>query len=365
MSVLTNLLPGLRDLRAPLSAGFIWLVVIYLAVAPLPADPDGVVGSVDDLRKELGPVAQAAALALVAYILGSFAQAIVSIVAGALGLWRDASRAIDALLAARSAVSAGRIGSLRDEDRRSVAFDAELRDVAQDAARRALGRLETRDVDLLAALDTLEWTRPLAKSVPIRGIYYVDVSGIGSSDDAEHDMAWQGLMHRVEQHKAEAGKALDMDADSFEKAVLASGASHVPWLALFVARLLTERLRQELDQMRTRLLVDQPELFSKVDRLRAEAEFRATVAPALVGLAIVLWAESPWLTAATVFMATVLLIQGMSQGRQSDAALVESLRIGRVSSPSLDQVTALGTDQWIGDFWRSESLSRASVGSSP
>ena len=32
--MLVNLLPGLRDLRAPLSAGFIWLLGIWLLVEP-------------------------------------------------------------------------------------------------------------------------------------------------------------------------------------------------------------------------------------------------------------------------------------------------------------------------------------------
>ena len=351
MSVLTNLLPGLRDLRAPLSAGFLWLFVIYLAVAPLDADPDGVVGTVDDLRKDLGPVAQTAALAFAAYILGSFAQWI--------GMYAYALVA--------SVLEAIFPGDLPDNNvvRRSLRFVIELYDVASDAARDALRRLEARHIDLLAALATIEWARELANSSPIQRVYHVDVKEIGGSDEAAHDIARQQLRHEVEENKEALGQQFGVNPDYFEGRVLASGASHVHWLSPLFAELLRDRLHEELDQMRTRLLVDQPELFSKVDRLRAESEFRTATAPALIGLAVVLWAESVWLAFASGVVAIVLLLQGARQSRHSDAALVESLRIGRVSSPSLDQVKALGTDPWIDDFWRSARQSMTSTGGSP
>ncbi len=52
------------------------MFVVYLAAAPLPNDPQGVFGSVNDLRSELRPVAQGAALAFAAYIIGSCAVAL-------------------------------------------------------------------------------------------------------------------------------------------------------------------------------------------------------------------------------------------------------------------------------------------------
>lgn len=349
MSVLTNLLPGLRDLRAPLSAGFIWLFVIYLAVAPLPADPHGLIGSVDDLRNELGPVAQTAALTFVAYVLGSFVQAIVSIVVGVL---RPAPARVSRLTI---------LSNIAQVSGRSRAFESELRDVAHTAAREALSRLETRGIDLPAGLATLDWARSVAKAPPVWRIAHVDVSPIGASDEAEHDIARKLMMHEVDRNKEAITELFGVDGDRFEHAVTESGASHVSWLAGLFAPLLADRLRGELEQIRTRLLVDQPELFSKVDRLQAEAEFRAAIAPALVGVAAVLVGDSGWLALAILVMALALLYQGISQSLQSDAALVEALRIGRASSPSLDQVRALGTDQWVADFWRVKAPEQASA----
>jgi hypothetical protein len=51
-------LPGFRDLRAPLTAGYLWLLLLWIVIKPdISKRPtNSVVGSVYDLAKDAGPI---------------------------------------------------------------------------------------------------------------------------------------------------------------------------------------------------------------------------------------------------------------------------------------------------------------------
>ncbi len=72
--MLFSLLPGLRQLRAPLSAGFVWLVVGWLVFAgqiPLPGqEVGGIFRDIYNLSSAAGAASGAAAATFAAYILG-------------------------------------------------------------------------------------------------------------------------------------------------------------------------------------------------------------------------------------------------------------------------------------------------------
>ena len=74
--MLTNLLPGLRDLRAPLAAGYLWLAAGWLYFAPqLPASLDEAQGVVKDIYRVVHAsesLAVVAGLSFVAYMSGIF-----------------------------------------------------------------------------------------------------------------------------------------------------------------------------------------------------------------------------------------------------------------------------------------------------
>jgi hypothetical protein len=70
--MLTSLLPGLRDLRAPLAAGYLRLFAIWIAFEPsLGTGESGVAASLLNLKEELTPVGLAAAVSFIAYLIGS------------------------------------------------------------------------------------------------------------------------------------------------------------------------------------------------------------------------------------------------------------------------------------------------------
>jgi hypothetical protein len=71
--MLTSLLPGLREIRAPLAAGYVWLLGLWLTVLALPAAPDfstGLYRHLVDLANWVGKPAIFVASAFVAYLLG-------------------------------------------------------------------------------------------------------------------------------------------------------------------------------------------------------------------------------------------------------------------------------------------------------
>jgi hypothetical protein len=76
MHILANALPGFRDLRGPVVAGYLWALFAWLIVEPdfttKPGDPLG--GSLYELGHAVGGVGTAIALSVAAYLVGSVSQ---------------------------------------------------------------------------------------------------------------------------------------------------------------------------------------------------------------------------------------------------------------------------------------------------
>ncbi|MDQ3724025.1 MAG: hypothetical protein M3376_13405, partial [Actinomycetota bacterium] len=73
MNLLSNLLPGTRQLRAPLAAGYLWLVALGLALASEIPSRDDASGLFDDLYRGsdlIGDVGVGVAVSFLAYLLG-------------------------------------------------------------------------------------------------------------------------------------------------------------------------------------------------------------------------------------------------------------------------------------------------------
>jgi hypothetical protein len=74
--VFATLLPGLRHLRAPLAAGFLWLLGAWLLLAdhiPVRHEATGGLRTLIDLGDQLGRVSLGVVAAFAAYVVGSAA----------------------------------------------------------------------------------------------------------------------------------------------------------------------------------------------------------------------------------------------------------------------------------------------------
>jgi hypothetical protein len=88
--VLASLLPGLREIRAPLAAGYLWLVVAWLVFQDRVETGAAASGSVDallTLKDELGTGGLTAAATFVAYLVGALWQPVAERVAELLWYW--------------------------------------------------------------------------------------------------------------------------------------------------------------------------------------------------------------------------------------------------------------------------------------
>jgi len=73
--VLASLLPGIRELRAPLAAGFIWVAFFYLVLgSPVRADAPGPIQELLELSDSFGTALTGVAVSFIAYLIGSLSQ---------------------------------------------------------------------------------------------------------------------------------------------------------------------------------------------------------------------------------------------------------------------------------------------------
>jgi hypothetical protein len=245
VQILANALPGFRDLRAPLIAGYMWLILAWLIVKP---DVDhrphnALAAAVYDLINEVGQVWAAAAVGVAAYLIGVVSQGI-SGFAASHSEWAYSNR--------------------RQTPDLFVTVGRRLEPV----------RDEVRD----------QWQRHLN-----------DPTYATPADDY------------VARRADEIG-------------------------ALYVAA--NMEVEAELDLPATLLVADQPALFAEVDRLRAEGEFRVTVAlPALVLVLYLARTASPWWLVGLPAVGAVFY-QGVFRIGDSRKLIADAVAMGRVDSPA-------------------------------
>ena len=248
MQILANALPGFRDLRAPLIAGYMWLILAWLIVKPdVDHRPhDALAAAVYDLVNEVGQFWAAAAVGVAAYLVGVVSQG-VSGLAASHSEWAYSNRRQmpDAF------VTVGR----RLEP---------VRDGTQE-----------------------QWQKRL--------------------DDPRYVTPPEDYL----------------------------GRRNDEFMALYVAA--NTEMAAELDLPATLLVADQPALFAEVDRLRAEGEFRVTVAvPAFVLVIYLARAASPlWLVG--LLAVVVVFYQGVLRIGDSRKLIADAVAMGRVDSPAEKQ----------------------------
>ncbi|MCZ0731869.1 hypothetical protein [Mycolicibacterium iranicum] len=76
MQILASALPGFRDLRAPLTAGYLWLILLWIWLKPdLAVRPsNGIAAAVYDLGNVVGPIWIGLGVSVAAYLIGSITQ---------------------------------------------------------------------------------------------------------------------------------------------------------------------------------------------------------------------------------------------------------------------------------------------------
>lgn len=279
--ILNNLLPGLREIRAPLIAGYLWLVAAWFALQPLlPGDKSasGIVASAVALYGVVPPVGVAAASVVFAFLIGSLAEALLS------GVWRR-ERGFGGILftppIGPRGVQAMQTVALREAEHASR--------VLQDAGTSLSAALH----EPLESIDIPTVARLINKS-------------------------------RVEVNNATGQSAkLIPERDA----------------VIYMAVVIRTALEEERNLLATRLIGEEPELFESIDRLRAESSLRFEIGPALIASAIVLLVRSGSMAWLLILAAVAILWrQGSVRYRESNDLLFDALLLSRVKSPTVERM---------------------------
>lgn len=310
------LLPGLRDLRAPLAAGYVWLLALYIAFEssiPTEAQATGVWQSILRLHGAVGSFGVGVALTFVAYLLGSISEVLTSAL---LGISRSDWRPVGTLWA--------RLSQLREPPPGSGEVSR-----AGSAALHELATAHLRAVEdaLPAGITLASVTR---------------VASASSSAEPEHLRRVARLVERVLPQLSLSELPADLEVDM---QLEIDEGKRADFVRNAMARHIAGQVVSELDLVRTNLRGRESELFSEIDRLRSEAELRLALALPMVALGTALASQSATGPAVAVLAASaVLAFQGRGRQRESDDALIEAIRLDRAPTPSLGRLEVLAKE---------------------
>ena len=283
MQILASALPGFRDLRAPLIAGYLWLVFLWILIKPdiKTRPPNGAAAAVYDLAKDAGPIWIGLAVGVAAYLIGSVSQALSPML----------SRVLPA------------------------AFDGMIR----LAERLSLGWLEG-----IAWRLSGQWSRRM---------------------HADWGRAWAAIdkgsqskvvEQTIQQYMSEAANKLYQDPSG----TFSDNKREIDAEIAAAGRMARRGLESELELPATLLLGKDPDprLFSEADRLRAERELRLAVVPPLLAIAIFLaWNQSSWWWS-VLMPVVVLLWQGHTRNLAFQSLMLGAVQRGLARSQSIDEL---------------------------
>jgi hypothetical protein len=301
--VLMNLLPGLRELRAPLASGYLWLLSAWLFLGQMDWLPSkrppgsGEVARLWDLGGTLGKTVALAAVTFVAYLIGSFLE--------------------------------------MNPD----------------------GRIATSLTSLVLA-DRRPWylRRAYLKS-PERFALYVKIEesllleGIGFGDSQARSVAQsislearRDLIAPLKQRNMLPPKIDHLEPLSGPSSPEASAAEEHLLKKEIAADHIIAQIVQEMQQLASRLLVKNQDLYGKYDRQMAEASVRMNVSiPLTVLLVLASWLSGfpIWLrigpTVVALAFGFMLLRQGFLRAVSARDVIVQALVIGEVESRYLPE----------------------------
>jgi hypothetical protein len=307
--MLTSLLPGIRNLRAPLAAGYLWLLALGLLLEPhIPdrANATGLIASLYRLSGALRPAGLLAVATFAAYLIGSLSMALLT-------------TPLRALAPAR--IEPERAGTWNTLPRVSLTT---LWQTTRDARVRLEDILVLSDTNL--GTELRRWIDPRERS--------------GGAT------TWERLRDRISRllgilrfrRRGATPSGPESTATSTTPPPTAAEQEEVLFRALV----------DDLGVVTTtRLLGRDPELYSAIDRSRAEAEFRFAIIPALFTTGVALGGRAggggtvvALATLAALAFALGLFWDAIRHQRDAYALLVDALADGRVTLPTLDRLQA-------------------------
>lgn len=283
----SSLLPGVRHVRAPLVAGFLWLLGLWLLIAghiPTKEHAPGGLRTLIDLGDRMGRISLGVVAAFAAYLLGTAAAQFFGPFTGEL------ARFVQFLRGLPPFETEGVVSS--DP---GILFTSTAESSIKAAASERLGEIRRRAFAGRVDPDNI----------------------VGLTTDFDDEEDWSIF-------DAENPRPSDK------------------W------RYLIDQARQrsvyEFDLLATRLMTNQPEIFAELDRHRSEAELRyQLVLPLLfVDLALAITWTS-WMILALPLV-VFLFVQGMHSAQRAGDIIADAVLIGQVTPPAVERVERIAEE---------------------
>jgi hypothetical protein len=321
--VLASLLPGLRDLRTPLTVGYLWLICVWLwfgDVLPRRATARGPIANLYALGGILPSAASLAALTFMAYFLGSIVELNIA-----------SARWLDAVRPNRTAweAVADRF-RIRLDDRAGVTPERYAEALA--AWQRAAPARTHRRVMLESGV---EWER-----VRPSDMRPADGDGITQHSKTYRYHGWPfhkgGYIWRRDPGAGTPPTGLVMSWRAPQLPLAEATFLQLPTLAM----LTLYALQDELPDLATRLLIERTAVFDRYDRLLAEASIRINMFLPVGALVATLALRTHWLWWLGLIVCAALLYQGLVQRSRALSVVLDSVATRLIESPTMVAVTA-------------------------
>lgn len=288
---LASLLPGLRDLRAPFAGGLLWLLYIWLALTARIANPATLLeqwpwSSMASIVDSLGSIGATAVAAFCAYLIGAVV--------------------VDPLNAAIESFTLRTIRSSKRSRLQTLFFRFNKR------------KIERINGQVVGLTQNALWTQ---------------VDRVSQADGQVDEFFRDSVRYLFRGDDSGVGEEV---FDSMMLGVIGPNISLLePHLRFWV--------QSEYRSMSDRLLINHPMLFSAIDRLNAESQFRYAVAPPLAAISLLLsYLHSPlWLA---LLVGSVLLVRNAQTLSLSYVQrLVDAWAAGAIVPPSIESIEAIAS----------------------
>lgn len=327
MNFITQLLPGLRDVRGPLIAGYLWLFAGWLFLGePTPDQEtaDAAYRPVLELGDALGRVGLAAVVSVAAYLIGSLFQAVVGGIDFTYKslkerLRRFAYGTFSGLFlepkSARELLYSAPVFSV--DDFRRVDGDKGTAEALDDLVYTTLGSsMDVLNASLQAASGEVGAGVPSGCAEDETGVPRVEIGAVGTPA-----RGWGVLRWAAATETCRAEERVEGD---------------LPDLPRFSA---ARDLFGERSTIMTGLMETAEHAGSEVERLYAESDFRFTISFPLAVVGVALACESgDWWWLLLLVAGGFLLLHSIALRRQAGRELVEALR-SRRDRDGLDRIT--------------------------
>lgn len=295
--MLATVLPGVRYIRTPLTVGYMWFLVLWLAIGhrlPTSSQASGLFADVFRISHAVGPAATAVAVSVAAYVVG------ILVVPLSIKLIHVCGTALRRSPAAR----------LTPGYRRYVAAESALRDVV---AERLSARFCSDEAFRSSVLDA-------ADAMPNNG------------------------------------EVLPRDRLSLKELALSNGYARYQVIVNTVDLApLAEDLHDDLSYVAQRLHSRNTDIYDEYNRLQAEADFRLAIffpIASLFGVLAIRWQPLWWIGTVASF---ALLYVGAAARTEAEKMLGTAMAAGRVDDPALERVDVAA----VSFLWRTEDTPSA------